>query len=57
MRRWESVTADESPVVPELVLDSRVVEDCEGDRRFPDPPRTDESNGLELFSETDDCLD
>ena len=53
----ELVAADESAIVTKLVLDSRVVEDLQCDRRLPNPPCTDESDRLEVFSETDDGLD
>ena len=56
-RSRELVTADESPVVTEPVLDQIVVEDLECDGCFPDPARTDEGDRLEVFSESDDRLD
>ena len=33
-----------------------VVEDGECNRRFPNPPRTDESDGLKVYGEFDDLL-
>jgi len=39
------------------LLDSIVVEDGEGDRYFPDSPRTDESEWSEVFRKADNLLD
>jgi hypothetical protein len=57
VRSWELITADESPVFAKPVLDAIVVEDGQRDGRFPDAPCTDESDGFEVFGETDDLLD
>ena len=54
---WELITTNESPVVTKPILDPNVVENLECDGRFPDPARTDESDRLEVFSESDDRLD
>ena len=54
VKSWELVTTDESTVVTEPVLDTIVVEDLECDRRFPNPTCTYESDGFEIFGETDD---
>ena len=53
----ELVAADEPTVIPKLSLDAIVVEDCQSDRRFPDPAWTDESYWGEVFCETDYLLD
>ena len=53
----ELVTADESTVVSEPLLDAIVVKDGQGDSRFPDPTRTDESEWGEGFCEVNDHLD
>lgn len=47
----ELIATNESTVFAKLVFDARVVEDGEGDRCFPDPPCTNEGNGLEIFGE------
>jgi len=52
----ELVTTDKSTVVAEPVLDAIVVEDGEGDGRLPNTPCADESDGLEVFSESDDLF-
>ena len=56
-RGCELVTTNEATVIAKPGLDPIVVEDSEGDGRFPDAPCTDESNRFEVFSETDDLLD
>ena len=56
-RGGEFVATDEPAVVSKPLLDTIVVEDSQGDGCFPDPPRTDESDGCEIFSETNDLVD
>ena len=56
-RGRELVTADESTVVTEPILDAVVVEDLERDRCFSDPPYTDESDRFKVFCESDNLLD
>jgi hypothetical protein len=56
-RSRELVAADESTVIAKPFLDAIVVEDSEGDGCFPDPPCTDESDGFEVFGNSDDLLD
>jgi hypothetical protein len=55
-RSWELVTTNESTVVAKPVLNAIVVEDLERDRRFPNPPCTNESDRFEVFGESDDRL-
>jgi hypothetical protein len=56
-RSWELVTTNEPAVLAESLLDAIVVEDSQGDRCLPDPPYTKESDGCEIFGETDNLLD
>lgn len=56
-RRWKLVAANESTVVPKSLLDVIMIEDGESNGRLPDPRGTNESDGLELFSEVNDLLD
>ena len=56
-RGRELITADESTVVAEPMLDPVVVEDGEGNRRFSNSACTDEGDWGEVFGETDDTLD
>ena len=51
-RSCEFITTDEPTVMTEPCLNASVVEDRERDGRFPDPPRTDESDRFESFGET-----
>ena len=53
----ELVTADESTVVTEMLLDAIVMEDGEGDGCFSDSPWTNEGDWGEAFSEIDDLFD
>jgi hypothetical protein len=55
-RSRKLVTTDKSAVLAKSSFDPTVVEDSESDRRFSDPPCTDESDGFEVFSESDDLL-
>jgi hypothetical protein len=55
-RSRKLITTDKSAVIAKSVFDPTVVEDSESNRRFPDPPRTDESDGFEVFGESDDLL-
>ena len=57
MRGGELVATDEPTVVPKLCRDAIVVEDRQGDGRFPNSPGTDESDRCEVFSETNDLVD
>ena len=56
-RGGELVATDEPTVGPKPFLDAIVVEDAQGDRGFPDPSCSDESDWSETFRETDDLLD
>jgi len=56
-RGGELVATDEPTVGSEPFLDAIVVEDGESDRRFPNPPCTDESDWSEIFCEANDLLD
>ena len=55
-RGLESIAADESTVPAESFFDPIVVEDFESNGCLPDPPCTDESDRLEVFSESDHLL-
>ena len=56
--RWgELVAADETTVVSKSFLEAIVVEDGQGNGRFPDPPWTDESDWGQVFCEADHLLD
>ena len=54
---YELVATDEPAVMPEPLLDSIMVEDCQGDRGFPDPTGADESDRTKVFGEIDCLLD
>jgi hypothetical protein len=56
-RRRETITTDETTVITKPVLDAVVVENREGDRRFPDPTRSYESNRFEVPGKANDFLD
>jgi hypothetical protein len=56
-RSRETITTYESPVLAKPLFDPAMVEGSKGNRRFPDPPCTDESDGFEIFGESDDLLD
>ena len=56
-RGWELIAADEPAVVAELLLDSIVVEDCQGNRGLPDTAGADESDWAKVFGEIDCLLD
>ena len=56
-RGWELVTTDEPTIVAEPCLDATIVENREGDRRFPDPSCTNESDGFQVFGEANNVLD
>ena len=56
-RGREFVATDEPAVVTKPPLDLIVVQNRQGDRRFPDPPGTDESDWPKAFSEIDCLLD
>ena len=51
------VATDESTVVAEPFLDPIVMKDGKGNRRLSDPSRTDQSDGLEVFGQTNDLFD
>ena len=52
----ELVATDESTVVAKPFLDLIVVEDGQGNRRFPNPPWTDEGDWSRVFCEANDLL-
>ena len=56
-RRWKLVTADESTVLIEPFLDAIIMQDSQGDRCLAYPSSTYESDGFEVFGETDDLFD
>ena len=56
-RSRKLIAADESTVSAKSFLDPLVVEGSESNRCFPDSPCTDESDGFQVYSETDDLLD
>jgi hypothetical protein len=56
-RSEELLAANESTVISESCLDAVVVENSERNRRLPDSPCADESDGLELFGTADNLLD
>ena len=56
-RSRELVATDEPAVLAEPFLDAVVVEDGQSNRRLPDPPYANESDGRELFGEANDLLD
>jgi hypothetical protein len=56
-RSRELVATDEPAVLAEPFLDAVVVEDGQSNRRLPDPPYANESDGCEFFGETNDLLD
>ena len=56
-RSGELIAADESAVIAKSFLDPIIVEDSEGNRRFSDSPCTDQSDGFEVFSQSDDLVD
>jgi hypothetical protein len=55
-RSRKLVTTNKSTVVTKSFFDSIVVEDGEGDGCLPDPPRTDESDGFQVFGEFNDLF-
>ena len=56
-RCWELIAADKSAVIAKTLLDVVVVEDSQCDGCFADSSGTNESDGFEVFGETDDLLD
>ena len=56
-RRRELITTDESTVIAKSFLDSVVMKDCESDRSFPNPTRTNKSDGFRAFGEANDLFD
>ena len=57
MRSWELIAPDKSAIVAKPLLDPIVVEDSEGDGCLPNASCADKSNGLKVFSESDNLLD
>ena len=57
MRGGELIATDETTIIAKPFLDAIMVEDLQSDRRFPDPPRTDESDWSEGFCKTNDLVD
>jgi hypothetical protein len=55
-RSRKLIAANKSPVIAKPFFDPTVVEDGESDRRFPDPPCTDENDGFEVLGEPDNLL-
>ena len=53
-RSWELIASDESTVLAKSFFDPVVVKNCESDGRFADPSCADESNGFQVFGESDD---
>jgi hypothetical protein len=56
-RSGKLITTDKPSVLAKSIFDPIVVEDSEGNRRFPDPPCTNESDGFDVFGESDNLLD
>ena len=55
-RGWELIATDESTVVAKSFFDPIVVENCEGNGCFPDPPCADEGDRFQIFGKTDNLL-
>ena len=55
-RSRKLIAANESTVLAKSFFNPIVMENCEGNRCLPYSPRTDESDGFEVFSESDDLL-
>ena len=53
---WELVAADEPAVVAKSLLDPILVENGQGNRGFPDPASTDESDWTKVSGEMHDLL-
>ena len=51
------VATDEPTIFSKPFLDAIIVENGQGNRGFPDPPWTDESDWCEVFSEINNLLD
>ena len=56
-RGGELIATNEPAVVPKPFLDAIVVENGQGDGRFPDPPCANESDRSEVFGEINNILD
>jgi hypothetical protein len=56
-RGGELIATNEPPVLAKTSLDAVVVEDGQSNGCLPDPACTDESDGCQVFGETDDLLD
>ena len=57
MRCRELIAANESTVMTKPLLDSIVVENCQGDRRLADSASTNESDWNKVLNEIDHLLD
>jgi hypothetical protein len=55
-RSGELVTTNEPTIIAKPLPDAIVMEDGQRDGCFTDPSGTDESDGLQVFSETEDLL-
>jgi hypothetical protein len=55
-RSWKLIATNESTVFAKPLLDAIMVEDCQGNRCFPDSACADKSDGSEVFSEANDLL-
>jgi hypothetical protein len=55
-RSWKLIAANKSTVITKSLFDAIIVEDGEGDRSFPDPPCTNESDRFQISSEFNDLL-
>ena len=56
-RSRELIATDESSVLAKSFLDPIMVEDGERNRCLPNPPRTDESDGFQIFSQSNNLFD
>ena len=56
-RSRELIATNEPAVIAKPVLDAIMVEDSEGNGCLPNAPCADESDGFEVFSESDDLFD
>lgn len=51
------IATDESTVFVMSFFGALVMEDCESNKHFPDPPHTNEGDRFEGFSKSDNPLD
>jgi hypothetical protein len=56
-RGWKPTAEYESTVPAEPLLDPIVVEESQSNGSFPDPRCTNESDGFETFSESDELIE